>query len=464
MPIADSINQAAPGVVGRRRSLRKRTALLGNQGLWLIVATVFLCSALAVGLNTNLNVTNNFAAKAATADAQDGGRIFNDAAILACFVGLLVALCQPGWYNRIWRVFGSPIGWAAGYQAIIAWHYASDENYWDMARLCGVWLLLIVAMAASPKMAVDRYASKILLLFRLLLWTSVVIGVVLPNNGWQHDFVDTFIPGVTDRFAGVGGHANGMGAIAGIAVLFELNCILGSSGRWLSLLHLSLGSVLLILTQSKTSLMACVLCSLYLVLSRKKGGLPAQIRIVMVAGAVLVGTLFAWSFLGDWVVSNENNLGDLTGRLPLWQYLWDVAVQQPWFGFGRSLWEQLTVSDSFKYKWAAGNAHNQLLNSFLMAGAVGVVCLIGYVVALFLRRRSIEPGFRALFTACLLFMVIRAFVEAGFEPGDLWLVGHIQTVLIGFCFCRRAKRTAATAGWVQSARRVRAGDIVVPIA
>ena len=146
MPITDSI-EWIPRAGGRKAALRRHGRSLIDQGLWLIVAAVFLCAALAVGLNTDLNASDNLSsAKAANMNAQEGGRIYNEAGIAACLIGLLIAISRPKAFRNSLRVLKSPIAWAFAYQLIIAWHYWTDENTWDMARLCGVWLLLMVAM------------------------------------------------------------------------------------------------------------------------------------------------------------------------------------------------------------------------------------------------------------------------------------------------------------------------------
>jgi hypothetical protein len=301
-------------------------------------------------------------------------------------------------------------------------------------------MLLMVAMAASPPMTLGKYVPKMVWLFRLLLWASVVISVVLPTHTWHQNFGESFLPGFALRFSGVGGHANGMGAIAGMAILLELDQILGHGmKRWLSFLQVGLGSVLLLLTQSKTALIACVVAGVYLLLTRKSRLLPRGVQVVVVATTVLVGSVGAWSALSEWVSSNKQSLGELTGRLSLWSYYWELGLERPWFGHGTSLWAELLQSASFRYGWAAGNAHNQIVNSFVMAGVFGVVFLFGYVIGLFLSRRRIDIQYRALFTACLMFMSIRSFAEAGFEPGDLGVVSLIQVVLIGFCLCARDK-------------------------
>lgn len=453
--------------VGRRETLlgKPRSRSLADGSLWVIVAVVFLCAVLGIAINTDLNISDNpGSARAASQSVREGNRPYNETAIGACLVCLLIAATRAEWSRRALRVLKSPIAWALSYQGIIAWHYLSDGNLWDLARTCGGAVLLVVAMAASPLMAIEKYVSRMLLLFRFLLWTSLVVGILLPNNGWQHSYYQSFIPGIYDRFSGVGGHANGMGAIASIAILLELGQFLAGRTRpWISVLHLGLGSALLLLTQSKTSLMACAICVVYLLLSHRGRFLPRLARGLMVALAVLAGSVVAWSAISEWVASNTGSLEEFSGRLSLWRYYLELGLDRPWFGYGTSLWSELLNSVSFKYQWAAGNAHNQILNSFLMAGVFGVGCLVAYVIGLFRSRRRMDIRYRPIFTAYLLFMVIRSFAEAGFDPSDLGVGGTIQIVLVGFCLCRPVQRSALYAGGVYRALRPKRADLEVQV-
>src|ERR1035437_872395 len=227
----------------------------------MLVAVFFLCAAIAAVLGTDFNYSNNVpTSRDATRSAQQVGRIYNRTAIGACLLFLLLAATRAGWSTRALRVLQAPIVWAVVYQAILAWHDLYDGNIWDLGRSTGVWALLMITMAASPQTTLDRYVPKMLTLFRLLLWISLFIGIVLPNNGSQHGYLGTGTFGIPDRLSGVAGHPNGMGAIAGIAVLLELDRFLGDhASHWLGVAHLGLAGAVLLLTQSKTALIACAI-------------------------------------------------------------------------------------------------------------------------------------------------------------------------------------------------------------
>ena len=409
-----------------------------------------LLSAIGLGLNRNANLSGGSESvftSTAYLSTVDELRVYNRISLAICFLFLAFALTIPGSIQRIARVMKSPIIWAFCYQLIIAWHYFSDGTPLQILKSTGVWLVMMGAMAASPTMAIDQYKQKMMLLFRMLMWLSLGIGIFLPDNAWGNDYFVSLIPGLYSRFYGVAVHANEMGALAGISVLMELdNLIGGTRKKWVGFLQLGLAGALLILTQSKTSFLACVVCAVYLALTRRTKAIPRVVQIVLVAASVFVFSLLLWALVGDWVQSNKESLSDLSGRTELWRYYFGVGLEKPWLGYGRELWTELQLSQSFRYKWAAGNAHNQFLNSFLMTGFWGFVLLIVFLLALFRSRTRMDRSSRALFTAVLIFMIIRCNSEAGFEPGD----GGIQAVLVGFCLCGR--RAFEAVHWMKNPR------------
>ena len=434
--------------------LRKQSRSLIDGGLWLVVASVIMLSAIGLGFNRDTNMGGGESVFTSTGylSTVDTLRVYNRISLGICAFFLVFALTTPGSLQRIARLMKTPIIWAVFYQLIIDWHYFSDGAPLQILKSTGVWLVMMGAMAASPTMAIDQYKQKMTLLFRMIMWLSLGIGIFMPDHAWGNDYFVSLIPGVYSRFYGVAIHANEMGALAGIAVLMELdNLISGTKRKWVGFLHFGLAGALLILTQSKTSFVACVVCAVYLALTRRTKALPRVVQIVLVSASVFVFGVILWVLVGDWVLSNKESLSDLSGRTELWRYYFGVGLERPWLGYGRELWTELQLSQSFRYKWAAGNAHNQFLNSFLMTGFWGFVLLIVFLVALYRSRNRMDRSSRIIFTACLIFMIIRCNSEAGFEPGD----GGIQAVLVGFCLCGR--RAFDAVRWMKDPRYAQGG-------
>ncbi len=342
---------------------------------------------------------------------------------------------------RLQRILKTPTKWILLYQCIIATHLFIDGNLWDAGRLCGGWLILALAMCLSPSMIYEVYLARITTIFRVLLCAAMVTALLLPAAGLDVKYTDGFLPGITSRLSGDCGDPNAMGAVAGFALLLELYR-LRRDRCWFSAgtLFLVLAGAELLLTQSKTAIVACGIGMAWLWGQQGSRRSLAAIRtasVFVIAVAVSAGVSI---LLEQWIGSHTEGLSTLTGRTGLWRVYWELAWDAPIFGHGPGLWTDLRSDYSFQYKFAAGNAHNQLLNSFLMAGLVGVGIWVWYVASLFRSGKRIAVRVRPLYSSLLLFLLIRCVSEFGLEPGQLWITGHLQTVLLGFVLCRKTPR------------------------
>ncbi len=108
---------------------------------------------------------------------------------------------------------------------------------------------------------------------------------------------------------------------------------------------------------------------------------------------VLVGALFLFSSLVE--SRNERSDGNATsGRSDAWSYFWDEAQVNPIFGRGLN---SVVVLGSAAQGLDGDfrQAHNEYLQIFVEGGIVGVVLIIGSIVALIAQRfRSTAPSLR----------------------------------------------------------------------
>lgn len=355
--------------------------------------------------------------------------------LLVCLGAILRFAGRPESWRRLERVLKAPVVWVIFYQLIVAYHSISDGEYWNPAWRCGIWLILVGGMAIGPPMAADRYACKIGSLFRGLIWLSIITAVLNPTAAFYSDqFYHSFLPFA--KFAGIAGNPNQFGPLAAVAVLLELHN-LRSHKRWSNwtLFYLVVSIVGLVLTQSKASWIACVLSGSYFFgATRAKRYSPLGKGFLGVSVACAVGVV-GWYTMSNWVTENANSIVTLTGRTNFWAVLWDIGWERPWFGYGPG-WGLALLDAAPKYKAAAGDAHNQLLNSFLTTGLAGIVCWFLYVIALIRCARGVCGSIRSLYIGILLVILIRCFVESGLEPGGYSLTQQMQTILIGFGFCK----------------------------
>jgi O-antigen ligase len=359
-------------------------------------------------------------------------------AVLFCLWTIVECAGRPGSTGRLERVLKAPVVWVIFYQLIVAYHMISDGAYWNVAGRCGDWLILVAGMAISPPMAADSYILRIRSVFRGLIWLSIITAVLNPTVALVNITTsNSFIPGIDVRLSGIAGNPNQLGAIAAVAVLLELHHLRIHRQRvnW-TFVYLVMSIIVLLLTQSKTSLIACSLGGSYLIgatLGRRSSTLE-KVIVGIGVGVALSG--LGWFMVSNWVTANAKDISTATGRTDFWRLLWDMGWERPWFGYGTGWGSDLRGSRTFQYQIAVGYAHNQLLDTFLTTGLAGIVCWFLYVVALIRGARGVCGSVRSLYIAILMVMLVRCFTESGLEPGGYFLTQQIQTILIGCGFCK----------------------------
>ncbi len=424
--------------------VERRKASYSANSQWIVQGTVLIMSALLLGASVDHSALTGI-----DDVAMGNAAWLNRFALFVCLVTVLKSVGRPS-SRGIIRVFKSPVLWIVAYQLIISAHRLNDGLFWDEARLTGGWFLLVLAMSASPPMAAEDYLAGIRMIFRVLLLLAIAAAFVNPLAALQQDYSGGILPWTTVRFAGIAATPNGMGALAGVAFLLEASK-LAKTRRLLGwaavFVVIALGE--LILAQAKTTMAGCAMAGSYLLASELGRRQSLLVRTVL---AVSFGVAIVWTtltLLGFWIAENAEAIETVTGRTTVWRVFWEMALQKPWFGYGPGLWIVLQNDVMFPYKFAAGNAHLQPLNCFLMAGLFGVLCWLCYVVALIRQSRTVDPSCRPIYNAILLLLLVRCLTDMALEPGDYFIVGQMQMILIGILFCRE-KRKLKRAGPVRS--------------
>jgi O-antigen ligase len=158
---------------------------------------------------------------------------------------------------------------------------------------------------------------------------------------------------------------------------------------------------------SKTTIIAFLLSQALLLIFSKSIRRRSKVLIVAAAGLVLAafsGLIAAYYQ----VYTNVGNQAEtLTGRIGIWAFILDRALERPWFGHGfDSVWK---VIPPFGFdQFETWHAHNELLQQFYAYGVVGIVLLIGLYWSFYAQaRRILRPEHKTLFLALIAFMVIR---------------------------------------------------------
>ena len=229
--------------------------------------------------------------------------------------------------------------------------------------LIAIWL----ALAFEPTALLRRLAW---LAFVILL-LSVAFAVLLPGLAFMELDGKVLLRGVFS-------HKNGMGQHLGLsAILLATAWQFRLMPRFAAGLGLLLCLVLAVPTGSATALM--ILLALALTgLAARVMLLPSRLAIVVGCFALALGIfLVLAAILGaaQLFAAFGRDL-TLTGRVPLWEFVWWQIKEAPWLGHGFAVyfdipWVQSYITESLQ--WYVPNAHNGYLELWLGVGVLGPV-------------------------------------------------------------------------------------------
>lgn len=117
---------------------------------------------------------------------------------------------------------------------------------------------------------------------------------------------------------------------------------------------------------------------------RSRGELALQLALTVLVVAVLASALGVDIAGGLLPVATRGQdaeqLAELNGRLPLWDYLWAEGMMNPisGVGFGAYWTPQAIDSALVAVQWPAVVAHNGFLDEWLATGAIGLLLQIGF--------------------------------------------------------------------------------------
>jgi O-antigen ligase len=171
--------------------------------------------------------------------------------------------------------------------------------------------------------------------------------------------------------------------LAGLALIVS-----GARGRWLAVATVVVSVVVLLGTQSKTSLM-CTLVGGGLIVGfhalRKAG--PIGGVILTWLGVVVLGALATYFLINpDSLFHLLGKDPTLTGRTEIWDSLLRRSAERPWTGYGYSaFWGKESMPANWvrlETEWEVPSAHQGWLEVLIQLGRVGVVFVgVTYAIA-----------------------------------------------------------------------------------
>lgn len=141
--------------------------------------------------------------------------------------------------------------------------------------------------------------------------------------------------------------------------------------------HLSILILTLLMTKSRTTLIAVFLGVLTIEWLRPRLGWRRLMRVSGMVAVCLV-LVFVPGFDATWTRGNEEAIDTLSGRLPLWENLLQIISGHLWGGLGYgALWSPKIVQ-AFSSHWTPTATHNGYLELVADLGLVGL--LLSFVI------------------------------------------------------------------------------------
>lgn len=292
--------------------------------------------------------------------------------------------------------------------------------------------------------------AKLALVAMMLL--SLFVAIAQPQLAVQPNYKG-WIPGLSIRLWGVGSNPNSIGPLALLLLMLEsMQPFHKFRLHWLTILS---AIAVFVLAQSKTvwaaGMVAVVIVYLYRNTRSQNGGMDPRIILGIVA-ILLIGTIgLAFADLERiWhkitFTQAGTDITTLTGRAQIWATAINMWQESPIFGYGPSAWgaeHRIAIGMPFAF-----SAHNQLLHSLSVAGALGCITLVGYLIVLgsgALRAASITRGISLALFAIILF---RCFTETPLSFGTI-LNGDFLAHLLLFLMALRSQPNVQIATIIQ---------------
>jgi exopolysaccharide production protein ExoQ len=291
------------------------------------------------------------------------------------------------------------------------------------------------------------------------LWIAVLVLGGLASLGLIADIANgTFKPWRADyRFSGTC-HPNEQGVQCALLALAT-----GYAG-WAERHRVWLGRTVFIaalaglwFSRSRTALVALLAAALVGMLLHSRGmqrwlgacaALGLASIVVLTASFGSIGTLQELTDVA--AMGRRQDLGSLTGRMPLWQKLSLAADDRPWAGHGYgAFWGERNVLRYSKiFQWHIPHAHNAYLDLVLESGLIGLALYLTWVLAagataVIRQERSGRAGERFV-VGLIVFALVHGFAESKL-PGPGFAGFLLVTVLVSLALHRPAARRAPAA-------------------
>lgn len=265
--------------------------------------------------------------------------------------------------------------------------HAFASKWWSIDP--GVTQRRVIAMALSSAFAIylgavftGRSLPRLLMLSGLIMGIGSLVMIVVNPAVGIHQADNAGL------WRGLWYEKNQMGLVMSAGAVAAAACLAsGDPRRRLPALALIVTTLLVLATQSKTSLLCLIVGvgGIGALWAMRQGG-PAFSVIALWLGVVLTAVI-GFVFITDpaTVLIALGKDPSLTGRTDIWAALMREVAERPWTGFGYSaFWGRESVPAAFiraETQWPVPSAHNGWIDLLIQLGWPGAI-LTGLTVAL----------------------------------------------------------------------------------
>ena len=282
--------------------------------------------------------------------------------------------------------------------------------YW-----CGVVADLAMVVLLLRTGPVDSMAPSVM---KGYVWGAGFIAAIT----WLSPTMQDLRPGNDDFFS-----PNAIALICAFGVFMAQ--FLSRSNRSWNVAAILL-SITLLRTLSKTTIVAFI-AGEALLLIRDAAITRRKLLMILLSTGLVVAAF--WTLIQAYFevyTTTGNEAETLTGRVGIWDYVFERSLEQPWIGHGFHSFRNVVPNFGPFEPW---HAHNELLQLFYAYGAVGIILFFMVYGGFYQQIRRLRMSSqKALFYGLLLFIVIRGLGDTDrFELTlPFWFVFLISSLMM----------------------------------
>ena len=297
--------------------------------------------------------------------------------------GILMVVLSPGETLRAWlrQPLLIALLWIAGISVL--WSINPDQSF---RRVVALTFTTLGGVVIGSRWRWVALAELMATVFAVLAVASLAAGLLVPTFGRMQELFPGAWRGLWVEKNNLAGNMTiGFVCCAAAAVLRPRRAML-----WWPMAGLCL--LLILLSTSKTSLVACALgvCGLVLVAIVRRGPIG---RLVGTYGAITAAVMLGMGLLvaSDVFLAVLGKDATLTGRTKIWAAVMRQIQERPWQGYGYfAVWsDESSWAPLAKIVKQAGfrpeHAHNSWLEQWLGIGMVGLIAWALYFIEVWTR-------------------------------------------------------------------------------